>query len=368
NTCQPRCNGGNVCLPSEQCCAGIAKCCDADSQICGDTDCEPKPICGPGETLLPDNSCCITEWACGSECCAPIFDAAGGGRVFPTCNECTGRCEVPPPVRYNLGSPDVAERMTHPQVGDGNTTANTIGGRTGKMNVNPGVDQYFYFAVNDSYAFNGNNEDQYITVDYYDSGTGLLLLQYDAVDSVTGGPYKDGPSVNLTNTNTWKSVTWVIHDAWFGNRQNNGADFRIFVGPVSRTLDLVQVSNVANFTPAPLTVDLGTTDIVGGLISVVVSDGDTTPITIGGRKPRQNVNPAEDFYFYFGAAESFSFQGSRPDLYVKVDYYDTGSGALMLQYDGVADPFEIGPSVALTNTNTWKQASWHVADAYFGNR
>ena len=59
---------------------------------------------------------------------------------------------------------------------------------------------------------------------------------------------------------------------------------------------------------------------------------------------RQNVDPAEDFYFYFGVRESFSFQGSRPDLYVKVDYYDTGFGIISLVYDGANGPFTDGPS------------------------
>ena len=69
--CVPRCgNSGPVCLPSERCCPNLTKCCDAIHQACGDTDCVPLPACGPGETPLPDNSCCITEFVCGNECCS----------------------------------------------------------------------------------------------------------------------------------------------------------------------------------------------------------------------------------------------------------------------------------------------------------
>ena len=50
-------------------------------------------------------------------------------------------------------------------------------------------------------------------------------------------------SVTLGNKDTWKQYTFYLNDAYFGNRQNNGADFRISAG-VGTTfyLDLVQVS------------------------------------------------------------------------------------------------------------------------------
>jgi len=37
----------------------------------------------------------------------------------------------------------------------------------------------------------------------------------------------------MTNTNTWKTHAFHVTDAYFGNRQNAGADFRIGdIGPV----------------------------------------------------------------------------------------------------------------------------------------
>jgi hypothetical protein len=89
NTCQPKCGNGPGCLPSQQCCSELSKCCDATSQFCGATDCVPTITCPPGETRLPDNSCCIPEFVCGSECCDGALE---------TCNECTGHCEPLPPV------------------------------------------------------------------------------------------------------------------------------------------------------------------------------------------------------------------------------------------------------------------------------
>ena len=118
-----------------------------------------------------------------------------------------------------------------------------------------------------------------------------------------------------------------------------------------------------------VTIDMGTTDNVDGLSRVVVSDGDTTPVTIGDRDARRNQDPNTDNYFYFNVNDLFAYQGSNPDLYVMIDYYDTGSGALTLQYDATdGNKYKTGGSVALTGTNTWKQYAYHVTDAYFGNR
>jgi hypothetical protein len=116
-------------------------------------------------------------------------------------------------------------------------------------------------------------------------------------------------------------------------------------------------------------VNLGATDDESGLRRVVNSDGDTTPVTIGSREARQNADPSGDFYMYFGVDDYFAYQGSRPGLYVTIDCYDAGAGALELQYDATDGTlYKTGGSVTLSGTNTWKQHTYHVTDAYFGNR
>jgi hypothetical protein len=133
--------------------------------------------------------------------------------------------------------------MTDPQNADGDTTPVTIGGRSCRQNVNTNVDFYFYFGVSDSFAFQGNKPDLYISVDYYDTGTGSIGLQYDSnTGNTVDAIYKDGGSVALTGSNTWKRKVFHVTDAYFGNRQNAGADFRISkcCGTVFY-LDLVQV-------------------------------------------------------------------------------------------------------------------------------
>jgi hypothetical protein len=131
-------------------------------------------------------------------------------------------------VSIALGSPDVPKGITHLQNGDGNTTGAAIGGRSCRQNVNPSVDLYFYFNVSDTFAYLGSLPDLYLVVEYYDTGTGSLDLQYDSnTGSTLPAFYKNGGSVALTGSNTWKQKTFHLTDAYFGNRQNAGADFRI---------------------------------------------------------------------------------------------------------------------------------------------
>ncbi|WP_428938604.1 hypothetical protein [Fontivita pretiosa] len=121
-------------------------------------------------------------------------------------------------------------------------------------------------------------------------------------------------------------------------------------------------------------IDLGDPNDPNGLVHPQGGDGDTTPLTIAGRTARRNANPAEDFYFYFAAADWFSYQASKPNLLVTVTYLDTGgSGAIQLQYDsntGDTLPalYKNGGSVALGASGQWKQHTFQLADAYFGNR
>lgn len=121
-------------------------------------------------------------------------------------------------------------------------------------------------------------------------------------------------------------------------------------------------------------VDLGTVDDVQGLCLATVSDGDTTPINIGGRDVRKNDPATGDHYMYFAIHDNFAFQGSHPDAYIIIEYFDKGTGSLILQYDSsdiALSPnnnYKNGGSVALTGTNTWKQHVYHVTDAYFKNR
>jgi hypothetical protein len=156
---------------------------------------------------------------------------------------------APEAVSVNLSTTDIANGVNLVTVGDGNTTPDTKAGRASRRNTDAAAgDYYMYFNVDDSFAFEGDRPVVAIDVDYYDLGTGTLTLQYD---SVGGGFYKSAGSVALGNMDTWKQHTFYLEDAYFGNRQNNGADFRFSAG-VGTTffLDVVQVSE-SEIIPRP---------------------------------------------------------------------------------------------------------------------
>jgi len=163
-------------------------------------------------------------------------------------------------LEINLGE-DVADRVIHPQLFDGNTQIVNVGGMLCRENVTLNHDYHFYFSVDDSVIFQGNHPELDITIHYYDSGTGLLKLQYDSSDTAPfpDDVYKSAGTVNLTNTGTWQQHTFHITDAYFGNRQNGGTDFRVVKPDGSRYwLDLVTVT-----IPRPRNSILGATNVAG---------------------------------------------------------------------------------------------------------
>ncbi len=89
---------------------------------------------------------------------------------------------------------------------------------------------YMYFDVDDGYIFGGTNAVS-ITVTYLDRGLDTWQLQYDAVDN----PYAVAFTVRKENTGQWRTVSKLLTDAYFGNRQPGGPnhpghDFRIWDG------------------------------------------------------------------------------------------------------------------------------------------
>lgn len=164
-------------------------------------------------------------------------------------------------VSFNLGE-DVADRMTHPQAADGNTIADIIDGTSCRRNVNPSPNNYFYFSVDDSFVFQGSQHDLCITVDYYDGSSSgqSLRLQYDS-DTGTDleAIYKNGETVTLGGSNRWMRKIFYVSDAYFGNRQNGGSDFRInCLGGGTHYLDRVLVTSLV---PKPPVIQLNKSSI-----------------------------------------------------------------------------------------------------------
>ena len=81
-----------------------------------------------------------------------------------------------------------------------------------------------YLRVDDDFANQVNaGLNAIVEVVYQDVGTGNLNVQYDATDAA----YKAANPVSLQNSGEWRTARFYLDDAFFGNRQNGGSDFRI---------------------------------------------------------------------------------------------------------------------------------------------
>jgi hypothetical protein len=255
--------------------------------------------------------------------------------------------------------------------GDGETVADDIGGREGRKNKGGGDDYYWYLDVDATWCWQGSDPDQYITVSYYDDGGGSIYLQYDAIAQFD----KMTEYVAFTNSDTWKTYTWHVNDAYFGDRLN-GADVRVGITNKDRCIDVVKVTDGVPSTlgNGEADVDLGTTDIENGLALSTPSggDGDTAAVTQSGVDCRKTNPAGGDYYMYFAVDNLYYYKGSEPAVYITIKYYDTGTSAIVLNYDSpgdeVGDKYKNGGNVTCGNTNTWKTHTYSVSDAYLAGR
>ncbi len=89
------------------------------------------------------------------------------------------------------------------------------------------MEKRLYFTVTDENAKDGARPSVVFKVDYYDQGTGVVGLEYDSLEErPIPGAFKRAGSIILSNTKTWKSVTFAVTDARFDNRCD-AADFRL---------------------------------------------------------------------------------------------------------------------------------------------
>lgn len=128
-------------------------------------------------------------------------------------------------VDVDLGASSVANGIFEvATVADGQSVAVSSAGRDARLITGDPNSLYLYLDIADAYAnavTAGLNS--IVEVVYYDSGIGNLNIQYDS----TSTPYKSADPVILENSGQWRTARFYLDDAYFGNRQNGGADFRI---------------------------------------------------------------------------------------------------------------------------------------------
>jgi hypothetical protein len=134
----------------------------------------------------------------------------------------------------------------------------------------------------------------------------------------------------------------------------------------------VQIGLDAAGSPATATVGtvLGATNTSDGVTQVDYAGPDesatTTASDVAGMSARTTTGSAQENDMYFTIDPSVAATSSY-DATIKVSYYDAGTGTVALQYDnGYNDPYHTAGTITLTNSDTWKTASFTVTGAYFG--
>jgi hypothetical protein len=127
-------------------------------------------------------------------------------------------------VSIDLAEVDISHGVSRVEtVSDGDTVPVAAGHLLARRNENPAEDHYIYFDVADSFAFARTPPEVHLTFHYLDVAAVPLWIQYDSTTEV----YKNTTPFLTTGTGVWKVHTVVLRDAYFANRQNGGADFRI---------------------------------------------------------------------------------------------------------------------------------------------
>ncbi|MHC4443433.1 MAG: sulfatase family protein [Planctomycetota bacterium] len=217
------------------------------------------------------------------------------------------------------GLVNISEDLDVLTVSEGNTEPVDIGGRYARKNLDPVSDIYMFYAIDDSYAFEGSLSDVYITVDYYDAGSGSFSLEYDAAADI----YKNGGSITLTGTDTWQRHTFHVTDAWFGNRQSGGADFRIAGVAVSPFyIDLVCMTDNPSPLPDLVTNPVPTDQNVGVRIDEILS--------------WSSAARAISYNVFFGSSYPPEFQGNQVGT-----TFDPGPMTALVSYYWRIDPLNV---------------------------
>ncbi len=88
--------------------------------------------------------------------------------------------------------------------------------RTDRLSGNPNL----YFDVEDTWLVAGASPEVQIEVVYLDKGTDTWSLYYDALDA----PEKLAGTIHKTDSGAWRTYTFSLRDAYFGNRLPGGGD------------------------------------------------------------------------------------------------------------------------------------------------
>ncbi|MBK8050852.1 MAG: hypothetical protein IPK16_29370 [Anaerolineales bacterium] len=134
---------------------------------------------------------------------------------------------------------EMPDGLTEPATICGLEARKTIANRFSPM-------RYLYFWVQEAYQHAAPGTVA-ITVEYLDGESGEFALEYDSTDpnQPFDGAYKSTARIALTGSGGWRAATFELPDAYFGDRQNGGADFRIALPGIDLAVNHVMVAKAS---------------------------------------------------------------------------------------------------------------------------
>ncbi len=133
-------------------------------------------------------------------------------------------------VRVTLGPTNDARGLTQFEFADGKTAPAEAAGRSCRVVVpTEHGGRYVYFQIHDSFKW-ADEMLVDVAVEYFDQGRDSFHLEYDGPDpnAPFNGAYTASKTrVPLADSRQWKTATFRLTGARFGNAQNGGADFRL---------------------------------------------------------------------------------------------------------------------------------------------
>lgn len=135
-------------------------------------------------------------------------------------------------VSVMLGKQNQEAGLRQVENDDGKTEPAMAGGREARVaQPDPGKGCYVYFVVDDSFK-PGESMDFVAEIEYFDSTTGSLGLEFDGSDMEApfGGAYtRATQTIRLKGDRTWKTGRFELRGARLLNSQNRSADLRLVI-------------------------------------------------------------------------------------------------------------------------------------------
>ncbi|MEQ8846708.1 dockerin type I domain-containing protein [Botrimarina sp.] len=290
-----------------------------------------------------------------------LLGKAAISQTLPSETDLQNRANVGGEARW---SPSGGDRLTYVETDDSDVQVVQVPVRGELSTAIRSSGPYLYFAVANGFlSSESDGRDVTVEVEYLDLVAGQFSLEYDGVD---GADQISSPAT-LTGSGQWRTHRFEVPDAFFADRQNGGADFRL-VAPGGSFF--VRRVSVVKESVLQAQVDLGAANHDAGLRQVESSgDGQTVPSIVGGRPARSLTGGPSSLYMYFDVDPSFAHEvHAGLNAVIEVTYRDVGLGQLSVQYDSTGAAYKDATPIQLTDSGAWRTARFYLDDAFFGDR